>query len=928
MPPIQNTFSIIPAAPSAINGNGDITNARPSRPPMTTKQVKKAYQKANKGPKISKAEQRRIELFEQDRIRKEFEKEKNQARARAARDKKKEKEERERAEKKKKGLPLVDVRPSQDTIARFVRGKSKSQRDDGASPFAIAKGNGDEGRNGSLSPPYDGSDRPSQKQQLDDIDKENIQPPERTEGGSAPFNAIAADKGHGLDHKSPIIDHTEPPNKKRRVNVPGEEDEAPLPIVNEATLSSPKPDPKVAVAGDQPEEIPNPGAKQTRPNIDDSFSTIDFSEDDLDNLICEAESVYGSPIVPNKGKFEQRRDQNPLTEHPSPKPPENYVLSSQKTEKPSFCMERVARPIESLSYTHQAVLMSESIPDVTKTPRRNPISVPEKQVSTPQSTVFPPTMAGNCGRSNTPRLEKLQEDASSTRGSQPTAPSTRSFRHPRTPMAPPPGPPKFKSANPVSAGQPRTPQFLKPPLPSVRTTTGKPFQSHMTKPKQVRESDLPPSTQLFILSHLDDFLPSPSQEVREIFEEPKRKDTGMRNNARLSGTYSSHITSKPNLHRNPNPTMPNNRSVSATLGITPRGPRHIQKTAERVKLRGAAVQPCVQPISQNISSAFEMPFFSTQDLLLSSQDVKDIEEEPLSARKAQASNSMPSKEIIKPIDSAPVRPSPKSLFSSICPEMGYKYAIERSKTAAWEGISARQKVHEDLDQLQALENRRLEELLVLDTDDEEGEEKEKNGTVVARSRPDAAIAVRGSSAGGTQSRGTPAPLIQPSRGAQPTSLDRSRQSSVPIPSSASIPEEPTGIQSNQNNSRKPSDAQGQGQGPRLGSTTCKSQQNAKPKSSPYEAMLELLAKGPTQSKSNAQQQKRIEKGVCGRHIPDRDRGGNTEYQNQEITEYQQHLEMTEEQAQATTITIPASQETDYDCGEDLWDDDDWLRDIL
>ncbi|KAI0182717.1 hypothetical protein EV127DRAFT_302013, partial [Xylaria flabelliformis] len=134
MAPVQNTFSIIPDLPSAINGNlhggADGSNARTNRPPMTTKQVKKAYQKANKGPKLSKAEQRRQELFEQDRIRKEFEKEKNQARARAARDKKKEKEERERAEKKKKGLPLVNVRPSQDTIARFVRAKPKSQRDD------------------------------------------------------------------------------------------------------------------------------------------------------------------------------------------------------------------------------------------------------------------------------------------------------------------------------------------------------------------------------------------------------------------------------------------------------------------------------------------------------------------------------------------------------------------------------------------------------------------------------------------------------------------------------------------------------------------------------------------------------------------------------------------------------------------------------
>jgi hypothetical protein len=70
-------------------------------------------------------------------------------------------------------------------------------------------------------------------------------------------------------------------------------------------------------------------------------------------------------------------------------------------------------------------------------------------------------------------------------------------------------------------------------------------------------------------------------------------------------------------------------------------------------------------------------------------------------------------------------------------------------------------------------------------------------------------------------------------------------------------------------------------------------------------MLELLAKGPpTQSK--VQQHQRSE-------VKNRDeRGGEPEHG--EIT--------TKEQAK----TIPASQETDYDCGEE-WDDDDLLRDM-
>lgn len=98
---------------------------------MTSKQVQKAYKAANRGPKLSRAEQRRQEKAEQERIRKEFEKEKAAAKARAAREKKKEKEKVEREEKRRRGEPTVRVRPSQDTIAWFVRGNGGRKRDAG-----------------------------------------------------------------------------------------------------------------------------------------------------------------------------------------------------------------------------------------------------------------------------------------------------------------------------------------------------------------------------------------------------------------------------------------------------------------------------------------------------------------------------------------------------------------------------------------------------------------------------------------------------------------------------------------------------------------------------------------------------------------------------------------------------------------------------
>lgn len=117
----QKTFELVPNAPVLGQQRpGDDAQPIYSKPPMTTKQAKKLHNQKNKGPKLSKAEQRRIELMEQDRIRKEFEKEKAQARARTAREKKKAREDKEKEERKRKGLPLVDIHPSQDTISRFI----------------------------------------------------------------------------------------------------------------------------------------------------------------------------------------------------------------------------------------------------------------------------------------------------------------------------------------------------------------------------------------------------------------------------------------------------------------------------------------------------------------------------------------------------------------------------------------------------------------------------------------------------------------------------------------------------------------------------------------------------------------------------------------------------------------------------------------
>ncbi|PBP23201.1 hypothetical protein BUE80_DR006084 [Diplocarpon rosae] len=117
----QRTFELIPTTLVKYNG---------VRRPMTSKAAKKAYQQANRGDKVSRAEQRRRDAAELEQQKKEYEKERAAARARAARDKKAAKANAEKEARKKMGLPEPSrfVRASQPTISRFVRSGSTGKR--------------------------------------------------------------------------------------------------------------------------------------------------------------------------------------------------------------------------------------------------------------------------------------------------------------------------------------------------------------------------------------------------------------------------------------------------------------------------------------------------------------------------------------------------------------------------------------------------------------------------------------------------------------------------------------------------------------------------------------------------------------------------------------------------------------------------------
>ena len=113
MPGRQQTFDLIPT--SLVRSTGQ-------KPPMTSKAAKKAYLKANRTPRLSRAEQRRLEAEERARQKEEYDNERNAQRARAARERKAQKEQAQRDARKKMGLPEPSkfVRASQPTISRFV----------------------------------------------------------------------------------------------------------------------------------------------------------------------------------------------------------------------------------------------------------------------------------------------------------------------------------------------------------------------------------------------------------------------------------------------------------------------------------------------------------------------------------------------------------------------------------------------------------------------------------------------------------------------------------------------------------------------------------------------------------------------------------------------------------------------------------------
>ncbi|KAK6080773.1 hypothetical protein SCUP515_03374 [Seiridium cupressi] len=711
MAPVQQTFSLIPELPSALNGDGE---PRVSRPPMTTKQVKKAYKARNKGPKLSKAEQRRQDLMEQDRIRREFEKERNQVRARAARDKRKEKEEREKSEKKKKGLPLVEVHPSQDTLARFLRKpKSPKAQDDPtvgmrrSQTRPIESGIQDTRQLSNVFPGGDDGDkalsdgnelkRPAKRQRVGaspqissavdcvpddmfkkakrglvseavdialephrDAGKDSVEDPALETGSFDPDDpavenmvnqqilkeSFSADDGLFDDIDIDAIDA----KIVARETAPAEK-EAPPPKPPDRPLLSIEH--RIEVQG---HPRGNDGTVASRKGAA-SARADPFYHQNTDNTVCANFTVQpnesgrdqaGFSVLNRKSNTEEKHDPDP---HNNWRQPNGSSQANNRDQNklvreevdhsrttvtgfPKFVEKADDRPLPSCHArsTHvvgaNASKHSRGLLIAAERQSRKPV----RELALNENM----NLRSNCvgQRPAAPTVEESLPDKTPKAlvwKSPATFSGSGSFRSPRTPvMGPPALPPKFRvSAHSTSNNDVRGPRFLPQQRQSPVVQRAEPGMSTASIASPVQSP--PSNTQLFLLSNADELFPSPSQEVAEIFE---RSNDGVQYPPIRPKT----APSPPQFVPPPRCGRPKTATnVPHTLTSRPTGNSLLtqrQDAQRRASVHMAGHMPPL--IGSHVPATTDIdvvPFLSTQDILLSSQDLMELGKETLTSTK-------------------------------------------------------------------------------------------------------------------------------------------------------------------------------------------------------------------------------------------------------------------------------------------------------
>ncbi|KAL1862711.1 hypothetical protein VTK73DRAFT_6671 [Phialemonium thermophilum] len=539
----QNTLTLVPNPASMQRLVQRRTDAASVRPPMTSKQAKKLYKQATRQPRMSKAEQKRLEKEEQERIRKELEKEKQAARARQARERRKAKEMEALQEKKRKGLPTVTVRPSQDTISRFIRGNGTGRKRDAEGTELHLPSVIEERESTESAREPDQDENPQVKEQQDE--SQNL---------VTVAHVTTADQSQADGH---------------RVNRQGPGQE-----VDERK----KPFDTSTAAGDAETSL------STQKALDTSDAAVEVMNNS--QILSESGAVQGvssEPVPPPKVRSGQ---------------PPSHVLS--KTMGPSL---------------------------------------PPGSNSAPAPRPPPPCQPGSSGQSRANPLGEMRSSHLNIRpkldsttaspakflsASRPAQKITEKTQHHEMSCS---AVPRFMAPNLATGKRIQTPPRFLPKrmqsMPNPRPGAPPQGQAELDRPCPGVTSTPPTSTQLFVLSHLDELFPSPSQEVRELFESgpPRRVASSSLVQPRKPTGQARTLLPQAALEPPPRRAEPKPTARATTHPATETRPR---AASENGSSRTPVMGP--PPPPNQVLSFDPLPFFSTQDLMLSSQDMRELEQ--------------------------------------------------------------------------------------------------------------------------------------------------------------------------------------------------------------------------------------------------------------------------------------------------------------
>ncbi|KAM3079656.1 hypothetical protein ACMFMG_006069 [Clarireedia jacksonii] len=539
MPKRQGVFELVPE-----------TLAKPTAPSrMTSKQAKRAWQKAQRAPRITKEEQRRRDAEELKRHReehkkylKEREKEKAAAKAKAAREKKAAKELAEKEERRKKGLPESSkyVRPSQPRISMFVKGIKRGRGTDSMA----------EDSEGTMCDDPEEMQPPAKRVALDDSEDEfgdfptfsdnDITLLENNSIRYTPSNCEHADRAGSVAFSRPISRNATPMN-----------DELELPRLNHIERDGQSPESVQVLEDEVDSQLHSEAAEAANRSQEEAVRSAKEQNKDCNSAATDSASA----LLPTYA-LSEHKDYNPLVTRYGARTMDTPLKSGTSILlKPHRVGQAESSEAQSTSQAqanqHNQKAHTSSSSGISFA-RKQPIDPPAEASNTsrevkpttaelakaPSKFDVRPKFDRISNKNHESMRRPLQEQplnsppiatsrssgarilnanpplSSSNRKNNTTRPSA--FRTPQN------------NATVNRPSRPETPRSMGPQSLPPKSKPSVPLPAPLrTKPPQTRpqyypsrnNSNLPPSsTQAFIESHID-FFPSPTQEAREISED-------------------------------------------------------------------------------------------------------------------------------------------------------------------------------------------------------------------------------------------------------------------------------------------------------------------------------------------------------------------------------------------------------------------------